>query len=300
MKRIAFSKMKLLVLLFSLAIISVSCGSDDPEPIVVVDTDGDGVADADDACPSEAGLAALGGCPDADGDGVADKDDTCPNEAGLVDLGGCPDADGDGIADKDDACPNEAGVAALDGCPEDAVESTEELGPNILRINSGGPEVTTVDGSFWAADEQYGGGSFAAYSAEAYVSEIADTDLDIIYLTETITTNEDNDGPFSYNIPVSNGTYTVKLHFAEVYWGVPNAFDDEGGAGSRIFDVDMEETSILNDFDLFTVAGGPAIAITKMYDIEVMDGELNIIFTSTVDKPKVSAIEVFGEGTINP
>lgn len=303
MKRINFFRISILLLLFALVMVPVSCGSDDSDPIVMTDpdADGDGVADKDDACPNEAGVAALGGCPDADGDGVADKDDTCPNEAGLAALAGCPDADEDGIADQDDACPNEAGVAALNGCPEDAEESTELAGANILRINSGGPEVT-IGADTWEADEQYGAGAKASYIADDEITEIENTELDEIYLSEAITTNDANQGPFSYAIPISNGTYTIKLHFAEIYWGVPkrDAEGEEGDVGSRVFDVDIEEMSILNNLDVFEVAGGAATAITKMYDIEVTDGELNIVFTSTVDKPKVSAIEIFGDGTINP
>ena len=301
MKRINFFKISLFILLFALATVPVACGSDDSDPVAMVaDADGDGVADSDDACPNEAGLAALGGCPDGDGDGVADKDDTCPNEAGLAELAGCPDADGDGIADKDDDCPNEAGVPALNGCPEDAVESTELAGDSLLKINCGGPEVTIGVYTFLAA--QYLGGAIAAYEAHPSITEIGNTDLDEIYLTETITSNDANQGPVSYDIPISNGTYTVKLHFAEIYWGVAktDAEGEEGGIGSRIFDVDIEDSSILNNFDVIEVAGGPVIAITKMYDIEVTDGELNIVFTSSVDKPKISAIEIFGVGTINP
>jgi hypothetical protein len=301
MKRKNIWRISLLLMVFSLALVPISCGSDDSDPTPeVVDTDGDGVADADDACPNEAGVAALGGCPDADGDGVADKDDTCPNEAGVAALGGCPDADGDGIADADDACPTEAGVAATNGCPEDAVESTDLQGDSILKINCGGPEVTIDDVTFLA--DQFGGGAIANYVADASITEIENTDLDEIYLTETITTNAANQGPVSYDIPISNGTYTVKLHFAEIYWGEMKTDGNEtlGGAGSRIFDVDIENGSILNNLDVFEVAGGSATAITRMYDIEVTDGELNIVFTSTVDKPKISAIEIFGDGVINP
>lgn len=304
MKRINFFKVSLFILLIALVMVPVSCGSDDSDPIVIVepdpDADGDGVADTDDACPNEAGLAALGGCPDADSDGVADKDDTCPNEAGLADLDGCPDADSDGIADKDDACPNEAGVAALDGCPEDAEESTVEAGDSLLKINCGGEEVTIGDVTF--LEDQFVGGARASYLAHPTVTEIENTDLDEIYLTETITSNDANQGPVSYDVPISNGTYTVKLHFAEIYWGVQKRDADgvEGGVGSRVFDVDIEGESILNRLDVFEVAGAAASAITKMYDVEVTDGELNIVFTSTVDKPKISAIEIFGDGTINP
>lgn len=266
----------LILLFFSLTVVPISCADDDSDPMDQVD-------------------------PDADGDGVADKDDTCPNEAGLAALDGCPDTDSDGVADKDDACPNEAGVAALDGCPEDAMESVDEIGTNLLRINAGGPEVT-IGTDIWETGVQYLGGAIAAYEAHPSITEIENTDLDEIYLTETITSNDSNKGPVSYDIPVSNGTYTVKLHFAEIYWGVQktDAEGTEGGEGSRVFEVDIEEMSILNKLDVFQVTGGAAIAFTRMYDIEVSDGELNIVFTSSVDKPKVSAIEIFGDGTINP
>ncbi len=328
MKRIVFSKMKLLVLLFSLAIISVSCGSDDPDPIVEVDADadGDGVPDKDDTCPNEAGLAALAGCPDGDADGIADKDDTCPNEAGLADLAGCPDADGDGVSDSDDSCPNEAGVAELDGCPDadgdgitdaddtcpneagipfldgcpadpDAEESTTPVGPTILRFNAGGGEVTI--GGLTFLEDQYFVGNTEAYT-NSNVTEIANTDLDEIYLTERVSLSTGIPRPFSYVIPIENGTYTVKLYFAEIFWGAPNDEMLDGGANSRIFDMKLEEQAILNSFDIFKQAGGAAMAITRMYDIEVTDGVLNIDFIEAVDRPKVSAIEIFGNGTINP
>jgi hypothetical protein len=35
-----------------------------------------------------------------------------------------------------------------------------------------------------------------------------------------------------------------------------------------------------------------------MYDVEVTDGVLNIVFEATIDRPKVSAIEIFGNGNI--
>lgn len=86
-----------------------------------VDTDGDGIADTNDQCPQEPGLAPSG-CPDRDRDGVFDKDDQCPDEPGIVALQGCPekaeDRDGDGIADADDECPTVAGLAAFKGCPD--------------------------------------------------------------------------------------------------------------------------------------------------------------------------------------
>jgi hypothetical protein len=62
---------------------------------------------------------------DADGDGIADKDDECPTEAGLAKFNGCR-TDSDGIADKDDKCPTEAGIAELQGCPRPPVPTVQE------------------------------------------------------------------------------------------------------------------------------------------------------------------------------
>jgi OmpA-OmpF porin, OOP family len=82
------------------------------------DTDGDGLADRDDGCPTEPGEQRLNGCPDRDGDGVADKQDDCPDQAGLRRFAGCPDTDSDGIIDKEDNCPTVAGIPAMNGCPD--------------------------------------------------------------------------------------------------------------------------------------------------------------------------------------
>ena len=59
----------------------------------------------------------------------------------------------------------------------------------------------------------------------------------------------------------------------------------------------MEGTPIFTGYDLVKEVG-PATASFRMYDIEVTDGELNITFEATVNKPKISAIEVLGTGTI--
>ena len=101
------------------------------------DRDGDGIVDSLDACPDQAGTAALQGCPDRDGDGIADKDDKCPDVAGLAKYQGCPipDTDKDGINDEEDKCPTVPGVARYQGCPvpdtdKDGVNDEEDKCPN--------------------------------------------------------------------------------------------------------------------------------------------------------------------------
>ncbi|MEO8764523.1 MAG: OmpA family protein [Ginsengibacter sp.] len=123
-------------------------------PIIVVkDRDGDGVVDSLDACPDQAGLATLQGCPDRDGDGIADKDDKCPDVAGLAKYQGCPipDTDKDGINDEEDKCPDVPGVARYQGCPipdadKDGVNDEEDKCPNEAgpASNFGCPVIDVV------------------------------------------------------------------------------------------------------------------------------------------------------------
>ncbi|MUH36627.1 hypothetical protein D9O36_12310 [Zobellia amurskyensis] len=181
---------------------------------------------------------------------------------------------------------------------QEAAQSTEPAGPTLLRINCGGPEVTFGDVTF--LEDQYFDGPTEAYSnPNVEVTSITNTDTPELYITERITDNTDIKGPFSYKIPVTDGTYTVKLYFAEVYWGVqnPEGLGEEDGTGRRIFNISMEDTAIFTGYDLYKEHGALS-AGSRMYDIEVTDGELTISLEATVNKPKISAIEVFGTGTI--
>ena len=116
------------------------------------DRDGDGIVDSLDACPDQAGPAALKGCPDRDGDGIADKDDACPDVPGLAKYHGCPipDTDKDGINDEEDKCPTVPGVARYQGCPipdtdGDGVNDEEDKCPNEAgpASNFGCPVIKT-------------------------------------------------------------------------------------------------------------------------------------------------------------
>jgi OmpA-OmpF porin, OOP family len=105
----------------------------------IKDKDGDGIADKDDICPNEAGIAATHGCPDKDGDGIADKDDRCPDIAGTLKNQGCPvlDRDNDGVNDTEDKCPDIAGLKKYNGCPvpdtdKDGINDDEDKCPTVF------------------------------------------------------------------------------------------------------------------------------------------------------------------------
>ena len=191
-------------------------------------------------------------------------------------------------------------LAVVFGCTEDGLETIDPGNPDgenpdisenpVVRLNSGGSEVGYGDIVF--TEDQFFDQEGQAYANDA-VTEVADTDMDEIYTTERIS-NADL-GAFSYNIPITNGTYNVKLHFAEIYWGAPEGGKE--GADNRVFDVTIEGDMVLPNLDIYAEVGA-VTALVKTYEITVDDEELNISFSASTDRPKLSALEVLGDGQL--
>ena len=157
-----------------------------------------------------------------------------------------------------------------------------------FRINAGGPEVSH-DGNIFGADHYFfNGQSYTNSSAqipELYQSERFDSQLTL-----------------EYKIPVPNGDYEVILHFAEIYWGATGG--SAGGVGKRIFDVNIEDVLVLDDYDIIADVGSET-PVAKTFMVSVSDGELSLNFsalTSTggIDSPKVSAIEILSDLNVAP
>lgn len=176
------------------------------------DIDQDGIPDKHDACPDEAGLASLMGCPDSDGDGTPDREDLCPHEPGPPNLGGCPDMDGDGVVDNEDRCPEVAGPSELEGCPDsdgDGVADIDDRCPDLKGIKTldGCPEVKTIHQK--TLDEALYGIFFdydkAIIKAESYevLNKIVAIMRENKYYTLRIEGHTDNAGSEAYNLKLS-------------------------------------------------------------------------------------------------
>ncbi|KAA6437067.1 DNRLRE domain-containing protein [Dyadobacter flavalbus] len=153
---------------------------------------------------------------------------------------------------------------------------------NTVRINAGGQAFTSAAQTLFNADQYYAGIDRTSSVASG---DILNTTNDELYRTGRCSPS------FSYNIPVPNGKVNVILHFAEIWYGVPGK--GAGGAGKRQFNVTMENSRKLTNFDIFAAAGGAMRAYQKTIPVTVTDGMLNIDFTSgAADLPRISAIEV--------
>jgi len=154
-------------------------------------------------------------------------------------------------------------------------EFDDTLGP-VTRVNAGGPAIDLSEA--WCEDEFFvDGADFTTPNRPA----IAGTTDDELYWTErtgTVALPE----AFSYRFPVADGDYRITLHFAEIFWNAP---------GERVFDVSLEGALVLDDYDIVARVG-PLAADLIRFDVLVDDGELDLDFLSSVDRPKVSGIEI--------
>jgi chitodextrinase len=152
----------------------------------------------------------------------------------------------------------------------------------VIRVNAGGPQYTDSAQQVWAADFGFNGGSTVNVS-----NAIAGTSDPALYRTERWDPPTAPELAYAFTVP--NGTYTVKLHFAET-WSAGQ------GVGKRVFNVALEGAQVLTNFDIFAQAGGYT-ALIKTFQTTVSDGQLNINFThGSADDPQIGAIEILSTG----
>lgn len=147
----------------------------------------------------------------------------------------------------------------------------------VIAINVGGGSVQH-EGIHWQADAYFSGGK--TYSVS---SPIASTTNDAIYQSERW-------GAISYNLPVADGTYSVQLHFAEVYF-------KDGDSGQRVFDVVVEGNKVLANFDILSKTAANTAWVETLSNIVVNDGALTIAVQGVIENPKLSAIAVYGSSS---
>lgn len=152
----------------------------------------------------------------------------------------------------------------------------------VLSIHAGGDAV----GSF-AADEDYSGGSPVGTSAGVDLSHAQNPAPQAVYQTQRY-------GPCTYTLLglTPGAAYTVRLHFAETYYGLSNP--GGGGAGKRQFNVAINGQQVLTNFDIYAVAGHENTAVVKQFPTTAdSSGSITVAFNlGVVDQPEIAGIEV--------
>jgi hypothetical protein len=141
-------------------------------------------------------------------------------------------------------------------------------------VNAGGIAYTDPSGNLWAQDYGYSGGNTSATS-----SNISSTNSPTLYQSCRW-------GNFAYNFAVSNGSYTVTLKFAEIYFTSP---------GSRVFNVAINGNTVLSNFDIVAQAG-TLTALDESFPVTVTNGQISIQFSQgPADYPLVNGIQILSQ-----
>ncbi|MDO6439492.1 malectin domain-containing carbohydrate-binding protein [Cyclobacterium sp. 1_MG-2023] len=96
----------------------------------------------------------------------------------------------------------------------------------------------------------------------------------------------------SFDIPVENGTYTVKTYHNELYFG-------KGGSsakqGRRVYNILLENKVVADNFDIY-VHNNNQQTILTFEDVQVNDGVLNLDLEAIVNNASISGISIIQEG----
>ena len=156
--------------------------------------------------------------------------------------------------------------------------TTSTTGSTTFAVNSGGAQHASPQGVTYLADSRYSGGNVGTTA-----STISGTTEGALYKSERY-------GNFSYNIPVANGSYSVTLKFAEIYFAAP---------GKRVFSVTVNGQTVIRDLDIFAKVG-KNVAYDVVIPVNVTNGAISISFTSKVNNAKVNAIRIAPAAAATP
>jgi hypothetical protein len=94
-------------------------------------------------------------------------------------------------------------------------------------------------------------------------------------------------GKTTYTIPglVAGSTHSVLLHFSENYYSAK---------GKRVFNVAINNTTVLSDFDIYATAGAEFTAVEETFTTTAnSSGDIVIALTDgTADQPLIMGIEI--------
>jgi GH35 family endo-1,4-beta-xylanase len=159
-------------------------------------------------------------------------------------------------------------LSSLRSSSSSSISTQSEL---VLAINSGGGKVN-YSGVEYQADRFNSGGT--AHTVTTAISNVTE---DALFQDELY-------GTFGYAIPVTNSTYSVELHFAEIYHTT---------SAQRSFNVSIEGRPVMSQVDIYSLIGANAAYTYTVENIQVTDGKLNIDLETLKDNGTLSGFAIY-------
>lgn len=103
-------------------------------------------------------------------------------------------------------------------------------------------------------------------------------------VTEDALYQSERFGTYTYDIPVKNATYTIVMHFAELY---------HSAAGARSFDVAVEGQTKIKDLDIFSLVGKNTAYKVNVENVVVSDNKLTIDLKTNTDNATIAGFAIY-------
>ena len=146
-----------------------------------------------------------------------------------------------------------------------APSGRRKAAPAAIRVNLGGTRYKDAAGHVWEQDRQYHAGGWGCTNApETDVLDTTDpiAGTDDQPLVQSIRVGEQ----VHYRFDVPNGTYRVRILFAEIYWETHDAERQ---------DVYVAGKKVLSDYSMFDEVGHDACA-EKVFTARATGGTLEV------------------------
>ncbi len=147
------------------------------------------------------------------------------------------------------------------------------------KINCGG-----AASSPFIADQNFSGGTAHTVTNAITTTGIANPAPQAVYQSERY-------GTTTYTLPnlITGAPYTVRLHFAELY---------QTATGKRRFNVVINGTTALSNFDIYAVAGARYKAVVREFTATPnASGQIVINLTTVTDNATIGGIEIIPAAT---
>lgn len=157
----------------------------------------------------------------------------------------------------------------------------KEIGfTRVYQIAAGGPSYGTFD-----QDAYFWGDTSKAATLTVPPSSINLTGAVDPAPAEVYTSERFGDTAYAFPNLKPGQPYLVRLHFAEIYYMEP---------GKRIFNVAINGTYVLKNFDIVATAGAPYKVVIEEFTVPAdQNGQIVVVLsTGQADLPKISALEI--------
>src|SRR5919106_2704921 len=166
----------------------------------------------------------------------------------------------------------------------------------LYSVNAGGPQISGTPA--WSTDTAASPSQYTnAVAADSRAFPTASS-IDMSHASlpagtpQAMLQTERWDAPagaeMQWDFPVTPGAHQVRLYFAETFSGAQSV-------GARVFDVSVEGSIVLNDYDIFADVGGSK-GVMKSFTV-TSDSNLDIDFAHVVENPAIKGIEIISSET---